>query len=248
MAERRCLVAVCHNLPMVYTQTSMSLQEMGWGERIPQTRQAHGFDAIDLKWFTSWPRVDALRDEALLAAQQHGYTHLIFLDADMAWPTNVLHLLLRHAGLERTIVSGVYVQKQYPYAPVVMQNGVNRDGVMYYEHADVLSSEGELVNAEVVGMGCCLIPLAVLDDLGPRPWFEYKDDAQGWPRVTEDVPFCQKVTAAGWSIVADPLIQCIHYHIVGYDIRHTRRVQAMVAEADKHTRVTMVPAAEGSAA
>ncbi len=118
MSERRCLVAVCHNGPVVFSSTVKSLMEIGWGNRVDEAKKAHGFASIDFSWMDAFPRVDALRDAvAMLALQEgqikpgvykHRYSHVLFLDADMQWPTDVLTKMLRHH--DKGIVSGAEVE------------------------------------------------------------------------------------------------------------------------------------------
>jgi hypothetical protein len=215
-AVKQLLVVPCHNGPVVYTKTAMSLMQLGWGNRIADAKAAHGFDAIDLFWSTNWPRVDLLRDQAIVFARSEGFSHVLFLDADMTWPHDVLKQMLRHAD-RRAIVSGLYFMRGGPHAPVAMGDKFRQDGsqVDHFAFRDLTSTrEDGLIACDVVGMGCCLIPLAVFEAIGDRPWFFYKDDDEGWPRVTEDVPFCLAVRTAGWEVLLDPSVECGHLELV----------------------------------
>lgn len=209
-APKRCLVAVCHNGPVVYTQTARSLMELGWGSRVEDAKAAHGFDAIDFMWATTFPRVDALRDSVASLAMAEGHTHVLFLDADMVWPTDVLVRMLAHH--DKGIVGGLYVMRHPPFAPVALRDGKAPEGssVLQYQHARESLTETALVPCDVLGMGCTLVPVSAFSAIGPRPWFEYANDDQGWPCVTEDVPFCQKAQAAGYALWLDPTISCGH--------------------------------------
>ena len=93
-----------------------------------------------------------------------------------------------------------------------MRNGVEGEtGITVYGHdVDYQETGSDLRPQEVVGMGCTLIPLSVFRALGPRPWFAYEVDDQGWPAVSEDVPFCRKARAAGFPIYLDPSVKCGH--------------------------------------
>src|SRR5690242_21964112 len=104
--NKRCLVAICHNGPVVFAETVRSLMDIGWGTRVAEAKQAHGFDAIDFTWVSAFPRVDSRRDAAVELARFEGvdaqgyqhekYSHLRFLDADMTWPSDLLIKMLRH--------------------------------------------------------------------------------------------------------------------------------------------------------
>lgn len=225
MSDRRCLVALCTNWPYVPVQTAQSLMEIGWGDRVQVAKDAHGFSEISFVWVKSFPRVDTLRDSAATLAVEEGFTHLLFLDADNVWPTDTLTRLLAHH--DKGIVGGLYVMRHEPYAPVALINGYTPKGsdVTQYEHdKDAIGAEG-LREVDVIGMGCTLIPVSVFEQLGPRPWFHYADDDQGWPRVTEDVPFCQKARKAGYRIWLDPTLVCGHVTNLVTDVRWSKRYQ-----------------------
>lgn len=213
MSEKRCLVAICHNGPVIFAETAQSLMEIGWGNRVQEAKDAHGFAAIDFAWSRAFPRVDALRDHIVAKALFHPakYTHILFLDADMVWPTDVLHQMLRH--YDKGIVSGLYHLKAGDFAPVAMGNGKHDDerGVTVYTHdRDYRETGDDLRPQQVVGMGCALIPLSVFREIGPMPWFAYELDDQGWPAVSEDIPFCRKARQAGYGIYLDPTVKCGH--------------------------------------
>lgn len=215
MTERRCLVAICHNGPVVFTDTVQSLMELGWGDRVQSAKEAHGFTAIDFAWSRSFPRVDSLRDHIVAKVLAHAadYTHILFLDADMVWPTDVLSRMMAHH--DKGIVSGLYHLKGGDYAPVAMGQGVTSEtGITVYTHdRDYQQTGSALRPQEVVGMGCTLVPVDVFREIGERPWFAYESDDEGWPAVSEDVPFCRKARAAGFSIWLDPMVKCGHVTI-----------------------------------
>ncbi len=211
--HRRCLVAICHNGPVVFTDTVQSLMELGWGSRVQAAKDAHGFAGIDFAWSRMMPRVDALRDSIVFRALQHSanYTHVLFLDADMVWPTDLLVKMLRHHD-RNGIVSGLYHIKSGDYSPVAMKNGHFPEGksMRLYEYDfDYREGNEDVREVEIVGMGCTLIPLSVFRALD-RPWFHYENDDEGWPMVSEDIPLCRKAREAGFGVWFDRSIKCGH--------------------------------------
>lgn len=225
MADRTCLVAICTNWPYVPVQTTQSLMELGWGNRIDQAKAVSGFSRVDHAWVKGFPRVDALRDAAVQTAMAEGYSHLLFLDADNVWPTDVVERMLAHH--DQGIVSGLYVQRGEPYAPIALTNGVRPEGscvTHYWHNQDVIGAKG-LQEVQAVGMGCTLIPMAVFDQIGPRPWFHYEPDDAGWPLVSEDIPFCRKAREAGFTVSVDPEIRCGHVGVFVVDDRWALRYQ-----------------------
>jgi hypothetical protein len=233
--EVRVLVAFVHNMPVVPLEATKSVQALGWGNRIPRAKDEHGIAAIDCAWYGGSPRVDDLRNRALLDAQRDGFTHVLFLDTDMVHPDDLLHQILRHVR-RPAVVSGFYTQRKYPFAPIALRDGQRHESGRYWtyrhddDYADV-DADG-LRDEDVVGMGCTLIPLALLDTIGPRPWFEYRTDADGWALISEDVPFCEKVRAAGGRVCLDPAIQCGHLYVDVAVEAHWQRARAVQA----HTR------------
>ena len=233
---RKCLVALCHNQPTVARQTAQSLMELGWGDRVERAKVAHGFDEISFVWVSTFPRVDSLRDAAADLAVAEGFSHLLFLDADMVFPTDLLVRMLGHH--DKGIVGGLYVTRHEPFAPVALTQGfqVSPSTMTHYWYDRDAIGATELRPVEVLGMGCTLIQVGIFQQIGPRPWFEYVLDDQGWPRVTEDVPFCQKASKAGVALWLDPTIRCGHVTTMISDHRWAKAYQQ--AEATMLERAT----------
>lgn len=224
MSAKRCLVSICHNGPMVFTETARSLMEIGWGSRIADAKKAHGFESIDFKWEDGFPRVDALRNAAaefalwegeVKGVKKHRFSHILFLDADMAWPTNVIERMLRHH--DKDIVAGFYTIKGGSYSPVAMRLApMSHSELQYYYYDNDYQETGDDLRWEhVVGMGCTLIRTEIFDKIGPKPWFHYEDNNDGYPLVSEDVPFCRKAVQAGFSVWMDPTVKCTHHRTHG---------------------------------
>lgn len=226
--DRRCLIAIVHNGPVVCTETAKSLMGLGFGNRVETAKQAHGFVEISFAWYSQFPRVDAMRDSAIAGALRDGFSHVLFLDADMVWPTDVLVQMLRHH--DAGIVGGLYLLKGPPYSPVHLgQIAETKDGVNHYVYQTEYGTD--LVDVNVLGMGCTLIPLEAVRRMGARPWFLYEDDGEGWPRVSEDVPFCRRAKACGVPVLFDPTVKCGHVTSTVIDERFHQRYQASVRAA-----------------
>lgn len=240
MADVKVLVAICHNLPSVLRQSTQSLMELGWGNRVQKAKDEYGIAEIAHAWYYNYPRVDALRDCAAADAIREGFTHILYLDADMVWPSDVLWKMLKYVTHDKAIVSAHYVMKSPPYGAVALFKRHREPGsnVDMFEHAD-LRGVKELVDVQVVGMGCCVVPVSVFEAIGARPWFAYKDDDDGWPRVTEDVTFCLKAGEAGYRIAVDPTVECGHVTSMLIDPRWTNRHRLVTEESQKHMSISV---------
>jgi hypothetical protein len=240
-ARPRVLVAIVHNQPSVAREVAQNFIAMGWGNRVQSAKDAYGIASIDMAWYTKAPRVDDLRNMALYQAMADGFSHVLFLDADMLHPDDLFMRILKYVD-RPIVVSGFYTQRQYPFAPIALFDGTLHESgrfTSYRYDADYRTVDADgLHDVQVVGMGCCLIPLAIVRALGPRPWFEYKTDADGWHFISEDVPFCEKVRAAGFRVSVDPSIGCGHLFTEFATEAHWKRAhevlqhtQAKVSEA-----------------
>lgn len=212
--ERRCLVAVCCNERNVPTRTAESLARIGWGSRVTDAAARHGFQTVDFMWSNKRVLVSDLRDDAVMAAQAGGYTHLLFLDADMVWPNDVLDKMLRHHA--RGIVAGLYHLKFWPHWPVALKESTWNDDDQNFDYTyDKHAPHTDLLRPEqLVGMGCTLIPMEVFRRF-ERPWFKYQQNSSGISTITEDVWFCQEAAKAGCPIWLDPTVSCLH---IGQDM------------------------------
>jgi len=207
--ERAVLISVCSNERSIYRQTSKSLLGALAGPHVATAIKAHGFQDWAVTWVDQYPSVAAMRDYTLMQAQVMGASHVLFLDADMTWPEDLLDKMLRHhsAGM----VSGVYFLKSWPYWPVLLDRPFVHDEkhVTEYHYAPQVLEGDALRPVDLIGMGCALVPMRVTRAF-QRPWFEYVLDNVGLPAITEDVAFCTRARAVGCPILVDPTIKCGH--------------------------------------
>lgn len=126
------------------------------------------------------------RNQCVQAAQLAGATHLLFLDSDIAFPTDVLGRLLAH---DKDIVGGLYVQRVPPHRPV----GMTLEG-------KVENVPEGLHRMASMPAGCLLIKMPVFLAL-PQPWFNTKN--VGEKIMGEDVYFSENARQAGYDIWCD---------------------------------------------
>ena len=119
-------------------------------------------------------------------------THILFIDDDMAFPANSLMNLLKH---DKDIVSGLFLQRNYPHIPAIFDL-VNQSLSFHY----LRHGESGLIEVAACGFGFTLIKTRVFQSI-EKPYIRmgevYKD------KRGEDVGFCNRAREAGWKIYCD---------------------------------------------
>jgi hypothetical protein len=135
--------------------------------------------------------------------------YLWFLDDDVAPPFHACRKLmydLEQADDDVMVAGGIYASKEDLPAPMVF-NG-NGTGPFWKW------KKGELFECSGIATGCMLIKTEVFDKI-PEPWFETIDrmpnGRQAMESMTDDLYFCEKVKAAGFKILADGGVLCVHW-------------------------------------
>jgi len=155
-----------NDLAMLYAETSRA---------IPQTTLA-----MMVGTFVHQAREKLLHDMTKLWCA----THILWLDADMTFPSDTALRLLKH---ERDVVAANYVTRVPPGRPTARKDG-----------KCVSSAEATgLESVDHVGMGVFLMKTSVVRDI-PRPRFWYSTETE-----TEDVYFCRQLRKAGHEILID---------------------------------------------
>jgi hypothetical protein len=189
-----------------------SLWKNTFGPKVTNAMRAHGWQDAEPAWIDQYPSVAAQRDFAMLAAIKMGASHVLFLDSDNTWTKDgsLLEKMLPHHSVG--MVSGVYHLKKWPYWPVVLRDPYidAKDFEVNYTYVRDEIKGTELFPADLIGMGCALVPVKAALAIGNRPWFEYKENRIGLPGITEDVAFCARARAVGCPILVDPTIKCGH--------------------------------------
>lgn len=144
--------------------------------------------------------------------------YLWFMDDDHAFPPGMLRKLLAH---DEALVSPVCLTRVYPFAPVQYTKKISENQYLPVSFNE--QGEHGLVELEVGGAAGMLIRRDVIEAIEP-PWFEYTDRS-------EDIIFCEKAKAAGFTLYAD--LECRLGHIT------TAVVHPTVREGDWKTGLTI---------
>lgn len=136
-------------------------------------------------------------------ALEDSATHIMWLDSDMLFPSNVIESLMSHG---KDIVACNYSTRSTPFKGVAYRKIGDWDSWLGYNFF------GERLQVvEGVGMGCMLVSAKVFASLD-LPWFEIAYSSELDDHIGEDFYFCQKAAAAGYPVHVDT--------IVSRDIKH----------------------------
>jgi len=152
--------------------------------------------------------IHANRNQLVENALEQGVTHLFWLDDDMRFPnTSLVHLL----GHNKEIVGANYIRKGPECRPTAIKQ-IRTDTLPGIDCNTWDSSTG-LEAVEGIGFGCVLMQAKIFTDMD-YPWFESRWDRTNERWVGEDVDFCMKAKAAGYTTYVDHDLSK-HVHHVG---------------------------------
>lgn len=149
--------------------------------------------------------LDLCRNRLVRRALEIGASHVLFLDADMTFPRELVTGLL---AADSDVAGALYFKKTPPFQPVPARFNVRHDGQLMKPIR--LPAKPSLVRCDVLGMGATMIKRRALEWVG-HPWFAYDVYKRtGEREITEDVSFCRKIKTAGFDIVCDTRLVCGH--------------------------------------
>lgn len=164
------------------------------GRRMPE----YDFTMCVIARKAQWRAKNAILEEARM--QQ--CTHALILDDDMAPSMDIdwLRVLLAH---DKDVIGALYFQRGGHYHPVVgkyvirQESGKGKVYGMDFLTPDELKDE--LMQVDVLGGGCHLVKVSILDKI-MQP-YHYEDGFVG-----QDIYFCKKVQEAGFKVYLDPTV------------------------------------------
>lgn len=142
------------------------------------------------------------RDTLAADAVNKGYTHVLWLDADMVFEPDVFDQLLRHG---KDFVTGVYRSRHIPYHSTIFSS---LDPVEWVEEFPE-----ELFEIRACGFGCVLVETELIRKV-------FRKDGTAFHPVDgfgEDIAFCTRAKELGSELWCDPTIKLGHIgHVVVY--------------------------------
>lgn len=139
------------------------------------------------------------------AAIDIGAPYLFFIDDDVEMPIGGARQLLQtmqQADEKVMIVGGIYPNRNVvPTEPVLFQEW---GGGTFWKWKKNTIFEVKAV----IGTGCMMIRTEVFKHI-EKPWFNTIDTPQ--EGITDDSWFCDRVTSAGFKMLADAHVICTHW-------------------------------------
>lgn len=135
------------------------------------------------------------RDALAAAAINEGYTHVLWLDADMVFNSDIFEKLSANNG---HFVTGVYHSRHAPYGSCVYLKLKPPTKVTEYPKGPF--------EIEGCGFGCCLTSTAALRDV----YLKYGYCFQPTTQYGEDLSFCERARDVGYTLICDPSVVAGH--------------------------------------
>lgn len=149
--------------------------------------------------------IDMARNEIVRSALDANAEWVFFLDTDVICPPDTIARLMVH---NLPIVSGIYYTRAPPIEPAVWRE-IQPSG----KQAIQFQVNQGLIEADFIGMGCCLIHTSVFKNI-KKPYFywslSFEDPENISVGRSEDFDFCKKARNRGYHIWCDTSIQCRH--------------------------------------
>lgn len=143
------------------------------------------------------------RDKLAKKAINEGFSHVLWLDADMVFRPDLLEVL---ADSGKPFVVGICHSRREPYASCLFKSIEPAERFTEYPHGtfEVAAS----------GMACALIKTDILREVALQ---NYGSCFCPTRRLGEDLAFCQRVHERGYKIYAEPMAWIGHIgHITVY--------------------------------
>ena len=147
------------------------------------------------------------RNSLCSTAIKIGADYILWLDADMVFPSDLLPHMMRviQENDNIDILTGVYYRRTEPYTPVLFKClEQETDGQIIWSGFDEVP-EG-LTEVGGCGFGCVLMPTDIIFDITAKHGTLFTP----FPGAGEDVAFCIRARESGFHIYADPSIKLGH--------------------------------------
>jgi hypothetical protein len=142
------------------------------------------------------------RENLVHKAQEHDATHILWLDSDMMFPKNLCETLLAH---DENIIACNYSTRALPFKAVGYST-------LHDWNSGIPKETTGIVEVAGIGFGCVLTRIEIYQFI-EKPWFPITYSKNTNDYLGEDMNFCQKAVAEGYSIMVDCDLSRFIYHI-----------------------------------
>lgn len=192
----------------VFSTTNWDLKHKKLAVCIPcrdTLHSAHALNLVELVKFNTMNGIDThvfMDASTVLLTQRERLAemaidldseYMLWLDSDIVFPATTAVRLLAH---KKDIVAGNYVKRQPPF------KGVAYEKIGDWQHPLAFDIKDELVKIEGIGLGCVLMKTKLFLDL-PKPWFEFRYNAETNDVLGEDMILWQKLLKQNYEIFVD---------------------------------------------
>lgn len=145
-------------------------------------------------------RTDKNRNVILKNAIDLGVDAILWLDADMLYPHDIVEKYLEH---EFDVMGCLYFKRSAPYDAVGYLKGTNPIKPFRTLRPDMLEKDTVMV-VDGLGFGGMMVKMSVYDALGDDKWMNYDKNFhlpfETENQLTHDLVFCRKVQEYGYEV------------------------------------------------
>lgn len=154
-------------------------------------------DRDDLVVFRTGIDIGANRNSIVRQALVEKREWVWFVDDDMTFPEDHLVGLLMRLDEDHPVIASLYLNRKPPFYPVAYNHHTLVEGQPVWKPVSLAGAPTEGL-AEIVGAGTggMLVRTDVFREIEYDTWFDHHQS-------TDDLAFCQRVTAAGFPIFLD---------------------------------------------
>ena len=176
-------------------------------------------DGVDFDvWICKGTLAHVARDKVACKAINEGYTHVLWLDADMIFSPDILDDL-RFCG--KDFVTGLACSRRPPYVLCVFNHVSDEKGCIAYKLADVPEEAFEIQGC---GFACVLISTEILKAVMTR----HKTCFLPMKIYGEDLAFCVRARELGYRIWCEPTVRLGHIgHNAVWPGEHERYMETL---------------------
>lgn len=155
--------------------------------------------------YQSGVRTDRNRNIILLDFEKENVDYILWLDADMVYPADIIerYLELEKLNGEMSVIGCLYFKRDGDFSPIGYVDSGDKERP-YRPLMPQLVQRGKIYEVTGLGYGGMLVPMKVYEKLGEDKWTHYGENFHNptatTGNLTHDLVFCKQVKKAGFKI------------------------------------------------